>query len=160
MKEYDFRKIEKKWQEVWDKEKRFQAIDFDKRPKYYVLVEFPYPSGSGLHVGHTPNQMAMDIVARKKRAQGFNVLYPIGWDSFGLPTENYAIKTGVKPSVVTEQNIKHFTEQIKSFGISFDWDREITTSDPEYYKWTQWLFLQFFKHGLAYKNQKNNGCLK
>lgn len=157
-----FREIEKKWQECWEKEKRFKAIDFDKsRPKYYILVEFPYPSGSGLHCGHTPSQIAMDIVARKKRAEGFNVLYPMGFDSFGLPTENYAIKTGISPVKVTHDNIETFKHQIKSLGISFDWDREIATSHEDYYKWTQWLFLQFFKHGLAYKATANiNWCPK
>lgn len=157
-----FREIEKKWQERWEKEKRFKAIDFDKsRPKYYILVEFPYPSGSGLHCGHTPSQIAMDIVARKKRAEGFNVLYPMGFDSFGLPTENYAIKTGISPVKVTHDNIETFKHQIKSLGISFDWDREIATSHEDYYKWTQWLFLQFFKHGLAYKATANiNWCPK
>lgn len=158
----DFRKIEQKWQSRWEKEGRFRAIDGDTtRPKYYILVEFPYPSGSGLHCGHTPSQIAMDIVARKKRAEGYNVLYPIGWDSFGLPTENYAIKTGIAPTKVTTDNIATFKNQIKSLGISFDWDREIATSNEDYYKWTQWLFLQFYKHGLAYKATANiNWCPK
>lgn len=158
----EFDKIEKKWQSRWEKEGRFRAIDCDKtRPKYYILVEFPYPSGSGLHCGHTPSQIAMDIIARKRRAEGYNVLYPIGFDSFGLPTENYAIKTGISPIKVTHDNIETFKQQIKSLGISFDWDREIATSHEDYYKWTQWLFLQFFKHGLAYKATANiNWCPK
>lgn len=156
----DFKKIEKKWQDIWEKEKRYAAITGDTtRPKYYVLVEFPYPSGSGLHCGHTPNQIAMDIIARKKRAEGYNVLYPMGFDSFGLPTENYAIKTGRKPKDITKENIAYFTKQIKSMGISFDWDRTFSTTDESYYKWTQWLFLQFYKHGLAYKEKANiNWC--
>ena len=156
----DFNKIEQKWQKIWEKEERYKAVDCDEsRPKYYILVEFPYPSGVGLHCGHTPNQIAMDIIARKRRAEGYNVLYPIGWDSFGLPTENYAIKTGISPVKVTSDNIANFKKQIKSLGISFDWDREIATSHEDYYKWTQWLFLQFYKHGLAYKDTANiNWC--
>ena len=155
----DFREIEKKWQKNWEEEGRYKAIDFDSKPKYYILVEFPYPSGAGLHVGHTPNQIAMDIIARKKRAQGYNVLYPIGWDAFGLPTENYAIKHGVSPVEATKKNIDNFKRQIKSLGISFDWSREINTTDENYYKWTQWIFLQFFKKGLAYKATVNiNWC--
>lgn len=158
--EYDFKKVEKKWQDIWEKEKRYAAITCDKsRPKYYVLVEFPYPSGSGLHCGHTPNQIGMDIIARKKRAEGYNVLYPIGFDSFGLPTENYAIKTGRRPKDITKENVAYFTKQIKSMGISFDWDRTFCTTDEDYYKWTQWLFIQFYKHGLAYKEKANiNWC--
>ena len=155
----DFKKIEKKWQDTWDKEHRYHAIDGSPKPKYYVLVEFPFPSGSGLHVGHTTNQIAMDIVARKKRAEGYNVLFPIGWDSFGLPTENYAIKEHTTPQAVSKKNIAHFIEQIKSLGISFDWDREIATSNEDYYRWTQWIFLQFYKAGLAYKATANiNWC--
>ncbi len=155
----DYKAIEKKWQKIWDKEKRYHATEDPNKPKYYVLVEFPFPSGSGLHVGHTTNQIAMDIIARKKRAQGYNVLFPIGWDSFGLPTENYAIKQHTTPQAVSKVNINHFIEQIKSLGISFDWEREIATSNPDYYKWTQWLFLQFVKHGLAYKATANiNWC--
>ena len=157
----DFKEVEKKWQKIWEEEHRYHAIDFDKKPKYYILVEFPYPSGAGLHVGHTPNQIAMDILARKKRAEGYNVLYPMGWDAFGLPTENYAIKTGIHPKEVTKKNVEHFKKQIKSLGISFDWDREINTTDESYYKWTQWIFLQFFKKGLAYKAEANiNWCPK
>ncbi len=155
----DYKAIEKKWQKIWDKEKRYHATEDPNKPKYYVLVEFPFPSGSGLHVGHTTNQIAMDIIARKKRAQGYNVLFPIGWDSFGLPTENYAIKQHTTPQAVSKVNINHFIEQIKSLGISFDWEREVATSNPDYYKWTQWLFLQFVKHGLAYKATANiNWC--
>ena len=158
---YDFKKIEKKWQDIWEKENRYQAVDFDVKPKYFMMVEFPYPSGSGLHCGHTPNQIALDIIARKRRAEGYNVLFPMGWDSFGLPTENYAIKTGKDPKKITEENIDYFKKQIKSLGISFDWSREIITSSPEYYKWTQWLFLQFYKHGMAYKAKANiNWCPK
>ena len=157
--DYNFKAIEKKWQDKWEKEKTYHAVTGDKKPKYYVLVEFPYPSGSGLHVGHTPSQIAMDIVSRKKRAQGYNVLYPIGFDSFGLPTEQYAIKTGAKPKDITEKNEAYFKKQIKSIGISFDWDRCISTTDENYYKWTQWLFLQFYNHGLAYKEKANiNWC--
>lgn len=159
--EFDFRENEKKWQQIWEEEEKFKAIDFSDKPKYYILVEFPYPSGAGLHVGHTPSQIAMDIVARKKRAQGYNVLYPIGWDAFGLPTENYAIKNGISPIKATADNIANFTRQIKSLGISFDWSREINTTDENYYKWTQWIFLQFFKKGLAYKATANiNWCPK
>ena len=158
----DFKKIEQKWQKIWEEEGRYQAVTGDNsRPKYYILLEFPYPSGSGLHCGHTPNQIAMDIIARKRRAQGYNVLFPIGFDSFGLPTENYAIKTGLPPKKITADNIAYFKKQIKSLGISFDWTREIATSNEDYYKWTQWLFLQFFKHGLAYKATANiNWCPK
>ncbi len=155
----DFKSNEKKWQEIWDKEGRYKAVDFSDKPKYYILVEFPYPSGSGLHVGHTPSQIAMDIVARKKRAEGYNVLYPMGWDAFGLPTENYAIKNGISPIKATSDNIASFKNQIKSLGISFDWSREINTTDENYYKWTQWIFLQFYKKGLAYKATANiNWC--
>lgn len=153
MEKYDHKKIEARWQKRWEKEGAFEAKDNDPRPKFYALIEFPYPSGEGLHVGHPRPYTAMDIIARKRRMEGFNVLYPIGFDAFGLPTENYAIKTGRPPSEVTAQNIKTFTSQIKSLGISFDWSRQVTTTDPKYYKWTQWIFLQFFKHGLAYKKK-------
>lgn len=151
MKEYDHKKIEKKWQSIWEKKKIYQAKNFSKKPKYYSLIEFPYPSGDGLHVGHPRPYIGMDVISRKRRFQGFNVLYPIGWDAFGLPTENYAIKTGLDPRVVTKKNSDTFRRQIKSLGISFDWSREINTTDPKYYKWTQWIFLQFLKKGLAYK---------
>jgi leucyl-tRNA synthetase len=151
MKEYDHKKIEKKWQTIWDKEQTYKAKDVSKKPKYYSLIEFPYPSGDGLHVGHPRPYIGMDIISRKRRLEGYNVLYPIGWDAFGLPTENYAIKMGIDPRVVTKKNSDTFRRQIKSLGVSFDWSREINTTDPKYYKWTQWIFLQFFKKGLAYK---------
>ncbi len=150
---YDFKAIEKKWQDYWYENNTFAAKDDYTLPKYYCLVEFPYPSGEGLHVGHPRSYTALDIVARKKRLQGYNVLYPMGWDAFGLPTENYAIKNHIHPSVVTKKNIAHFKSQLQSLGFSFDWTREINTTDPEYYKWTQWIFLQMFKRGLAYKKE-------
>lgn len=142
-----------KWQKVWDDNKAFAATDDYSKPKYYALVEFPYPSGQGLHVGHPRPYTALDIVARKRRMQGYNVLYPMGWDAFGLPTENYAIKNKIHPKIVTENNVKRFKEQLHSLGYSFDWDREINTTDPSYYKWTQWIFLKLFKAGLAYKKE-------
>ena len=151
MAEYDHKKIEKKWQTIWEKKGIYQAKDFSKKPKYYSLVEFPYPSGVGLHIGHPRSYTGMDIISRKRRMEGFNVLYPIGWDAFGLPTENYAIKTGRPPAEITKKNTDTFRRQLKSIGFSFDWSREINTTDPKYYKWTQWIFLQFFKKGLAYK---------
>ena len=144
--------IEKKWQKIWLDNKAFAATNDYSKPKFYTLIEFPYPSGAGLHVGHPRPYTALDIVARKKRMQGYNVLHPIGWDAFGLPTENFAIKNHVHPAEVTEKNIKHFREQLQMLGFSFDYDREVDTTDPNYYKWTQWIFLQMFKHGLAYKN--------
>ena len=150
---YPFKKIEKKWQAYWEKKDLYKAKDFDKKPKKYILIEFPYPSGDGLHVGHVRSYSALDAVSRKKRMEGYNVLYPIGWDAFGLPTENYAIKKGIHPSIVTKRNIKVFKRQLKSLGLSFDWSREINTTDPNYYKWTQWIFLQFFKNGLAYQSE-------
>ena len=150
---YDPKKIEKKWQTEWEKSGVFHASDDYSKPKYYALIEFPYPSGQGLHVGHPRSYTAMDIIARKRRMQGYNVLYPIGWDAFGLPSENYAIKNHIHPAIVTKKNIARFKEQLKSLGLSFDWTREIDTTDPEYYKWTQWIFLQLFKHGLAYKKK-------
>ena len=150
---YNHKVVEKKWQKVWDDEKAFAATDDYSKPKYYALVEFPYPSGQGLHVGHPRPYTALDIVARKRRMQGYNVLYPMGWDAFGLPTENYAIKNKVHPKIVTEKNVAHFKEQLHSLGYSFDWDREINTTDQEYYKWTQWIFLKLFKAGLAYKKE-------
>ena len=151
MPDYEFNRIEKKWQKRWMDEKTYAAVTGDPRPKYYALVEFPYPSGQGLHVGHPRPYTAMDIVARKRRMQGYNVLFPIGFDAFGLPTENYAIKTHIHPREVTKQNIATFTSQLQMLGYSFDWDRAVDTTDPMYYKWTQWIFLQMFKHGLAYK---------
>ena len=150
---YNHKVVEKKWQKVWDDEKAFAATNDYTKPKYYALVEFPYPSGQGLHVGHPRPYTALDIVARKRRMQGYNVLYPMGWDAFGLPTENYAIKNKIHPKIVTENNVKHFKDQLHSLGYSFDWDREINTTDPNYYKWTQWIFLKLFKAGLAYKKE-------
>ena len=150
---YNHKVVEKKWQKVWDDEKAFAATNDYSKPKYYALVEFPYPSGQGLHVGHPRPYTALDIVARKRRMQGYNVLYPMGWDAFGLPTENYAIKNKIHPKIVTENNVKHFKDQLHSLGYSFDWDREINTTDPSYYKWTQWIFLKLFKAGLAYKKE-------
>ncbi|MBR4072769.1 MAG: class I tRNA ligase family protein, partial [Clostridia bacterium] len=156
---YNYTEIEKKWQDIWDKEQTFAAKNDYTMPKFFGLVEFPYPSGQGLHVGHPRSYTALDIVARKKRLQGFNVLYPMGWDAFGLPTENFAIKNHIHPSIVTENNIANFKRQLKSLGFSFDWSREINTTDPSYYKWTQWIFLQLFKKGLAYKKEMSvNWC--
>ena len=159
MVEYNPNAIEKKWQKKWDDEKTFKS-DIDKsKKKFYPLVEFPYPSGQGLHVGHPRPYTALDVVARKRRLEGENVMYPMGWDAFGLPTENYAIKNKIHPAKVTEDNIAHFKEQMKSIGFSFDWDREVNTTDPDYYKWSQWIFIQMFKHGLAYKNEMSvNWC--
>jgi leucyl-tRNA synthetase len=159
MKEYDHKKIEKKWQLFWDKKGIYNAQNNSKKPKFYSLIEFPYPSGAGMHVGHIRSNTAMDIISRKRRMEGFNVLYPIGWDAFGLPTENYAIKTGIHPIKVTKQNTDTFRRQLKALGFSFDWSREINTTDPKYYKWTQWIFLQLFKKGLAYKTKTEiNWC--
>ena len=156
---YNFSEIEKKWQDIWDEKKTFAATNDFSKPKFYGLVEFPYPSGQGLHVGHPRSYTAIDIVARKKRLEGYNVLYPMGWDAFGLPTENFAIKNHIHPSVVTQKNIANFKRQLKSLGFSFDWDREVNTTDPDYYKWTQWIFLQLYKKGLAYKKQMSvNWC--
>jgi leucyl-tRNA synthetase len=152
-KAYAPKRIEKKWQDIWDEEKAFEATTDYSKPKYYALVEFPYPSGQGLHVGHPRPYTAMDIVSRKRRMQGYNVLFPMGWDAFGLPTENYAIKNKIHPKVVTENNVARFKQQLKSLGYSFDWDREVNTTDPEYYKWTQWIFLKLFNEGLAYKKE-------
>ena len=148
---YNFKEIEKKWQKKWEEEGTFNAKDDYTMKKWYGLIEFPYPSGQGLHVGHPRSYTALDIIARKRRLEGYNVLYPIGFDAFGLPAENYAIKTNIHPRIVTAQNIAHFKQQLKSIGFSFDWSREINTTEPEYYKWTQWIFIQLFKHGLAYK---------
>ena len=150
---YNHKEVEQKWQAVWDNEKAFKVSDDYSKPKYYALVEFPYPSGQGLHVGHPRPYTALDIVARKRRMQGYNVLYPMGWDAFGLPTENYAIKNHIHPKIVTRNNVARFKAQLHSLGYSFDWDREINTTDPEYYKWTQWIFLKLFKAGLAYKTE-------
>jgi len=156
---YNYTEIEQKWQKIWDDNKTFAAKDDYTLPKFFGLVEFPYPSGQGLHVGHPRSYTALDIVARKKRLEGFNVLYPMGWDAFGLPTENFAIKNHIHPSVVTKNNIANFKRQLKSLGFSFDWDREVNTTDPSYYKWTQWIFLQLYKNGLAYKKEMSvNWC--
>lgn len=156
---YEHKQIEKKWQDIWDAKECFVAPQDFTKPKFYALVEFPYPSGQGLHVGHPRSYTALDIVARKKRMQGFNVLYPMGWDAFGLPTENFAIKNHIHPAEVTRKNIAHFKAQLKALGLSFDWSREINTTDPSYYKWTQWIFLQLFKKGLAYKKEMSvNWC--
>ena len=150
---YDFKNIEKKWQKKWEEDGCFHAITGSDKPKYYTLIEFPYPSGQGLHVGHPRSYTALDIVSRKRRMEGYNVLYPIGWDAFGLPTENYAIKNKIHPKIVTKKNIENFTRQLKMLGFSFDWSREVNTTDPQYYKWTQWIFQQMFKKGLAYKQE-------
>ena len=156
---YDHTGMEAKWQKQWEEKGVFHASNDSDKPKYYTLIEFPYPSGQGLHVGHPRSYTALDIVARKRRLMGYNVLYPIGWDAFGLPTKNFAIKNHVHPEVVTKKNIARFKQQLQSLGISFDWSREINTTDPSYYKWTQWIFLQLFKHGLAYKKEASvNWC--
>ena len=156
---HEFKEIEPKWQKKWAESHVFHAENDYTKPKYYALVEFPYPSGQGLHVGHPRSYTALDIVARKRRMQGYNVLYPMGWDAFGLPTENFAIKNHIHPEIVTAQNVAHFKAQLQSLGLSFDWDREINTTDPAYYKWTQWIFLQLFKKGLAYKKEMSvNWC--
>lgn len=161
MNQYDHIKIEKKWQKHWESKKVNKVKEDPKKKKFFALVEFPYPSGTGLHVGHIRSNTAMDIVARKRRREGYNVLYPMGWDAFGLPTENYAIKTGIPPHIVTKQNTDTFRKQLKSLGFSFDWSREIDTTDPKYYRWTQWIFLQFLKKGLAYKKKMSiNWCPK
>lgn len=161
MQEYNPKEIEKKWQKIWAESGASYASEDSNKPKYYALIEFPYPSGDGLHVGHPRPYIGMDVVARKRRLEGYNVLYPIGWDAFGLPTENYAIKTGRKPADITKENIETFKRQIQSLGISFDWSREVNTTDPKYYKWTQWLFLKFLENGLAYKKKMAiNWCPK
>jgi leucyl-tRNA synthetase len=160
MSTYDHKKIEKKWQRVWEKEKSYVVTEENSDKKSYILVEFPYPSGEGLHVGHVRSYTALDVLSRKRRAQGENVLYPIGWDAFGLPTENYAVKTGIHPKEVTKKNTDNFRKQLKALGFSFDWSREINTTDPSYYKWTQWIFLQLYNKGLAYKAKMPiNWCL-
>lgn len=157
--DYRHKEIEKKWQDIWDEKESFKAFNDYSKPKYYPLVEFPYPSGQGLHVGHPRPYTALDIVARKRRMEGYNVLYTMGWDAFGLPTENYAIKNKIHPAIVTEDNIKRFKAQLKSLGMSFDWSREINTTDPNYYKWTQWIFIKLFENGLAYKKEMDiNWC--
>lgn len=159
MEKYNHKKVEKKWQKEWEETDVFAALDKSKKPKFYVLVEFPYPSGEGLHVGHCRSYIGLDILARKRRMQGFNVLFPMGWDAFGLPTENYAIKTGIHPAIATRKNTSNFKRQQKNLGFSFDWKREINTTDPSYYKWTQWIFIQLFKKSLAYKAKMSiNWC--
>ncbi len=161
MNKYNPAKIEKKWQKYWEAKKIFKVKEDTKKTKFYALIEFPYPSGAALPVGHPRSYTALDILCRKKRMEGFNVFYPIGFDAFGLPTENFAIKTGQPPAKVTKANIATFTRQLKSLGLGFDWSRVVDTTDPKYYKWTQWLFLQFFKHGLAYKKAMPiNWCSK
>ena len=156
---YEFNAIENKWQKIWDEKKTFRAENDYTKPKFYALVEFPYPSGQGLHIGHPRPYTAMDIVSRKRRLEGYNVLFPMGWDAFGLPTENYAIKNKIHPAIVTKQNVERFKDQLKALGLSFDWDREINTTDSDYFKWTQWIFIQMFKKGLAYKSEMNvNWC--
>ena len=161
MKAYDHRKLEKKWQKVWEKSGLYKATEKKSKKKSYLLIEFPYPSGEGMHVGHIRSNTAMDVIARKRRAEGYNVLYPIGWDAFGLPAENYALKTGIHPAIITKKSIDNFRRQLKDLGFSFDWSREVNTTDPAYYRWTQWIFLQLYKHGLAYKNKSAiNWCPK
>ena len=150
--EYNPQKIEKKWQQVWDKKKIYTAKDFDTRhKKFFGLIEFPFPSGEGLHVGHIRSYTAMDVISRKKRMEGHNVLFPIGWDAFGLPSEQFAIKTGIHPSIITQKNTKNFERQMRSIGFSFDWDRKVDTSSPQYYRWTQWIFKLLYQRGLAYR---------
>jgi leucyl-tRNA synthetase len=157
--QYDFKKIEKKWQDKWAEQNVFAASTDATKKKRYALIEFPYPSGDGLHVGHTRPYTAMDVVSRKHRMEGYNILFPMGWDAFGLPTENYAIKHKIHPEIVTQKNITRFREQIKALGYGIDWDREINTTDPSYYKWTQWIFLKMFEKGLAYKKKTTvNWC--
>ncbi|NCA67678.1 MAG: leucine--tRNA ligase, partial [Clostridia bacterium] len=150
---YNAHEIEKKWQQIWEDKKTFEAVDFSAKPKFYGLIEFPYPSGIGLHVGHIRAYTSIEVIARKKRLEGYNVLFPIGWDAFGLPTENYAMKTKQHPRIVTDKNIELFVKQLKRVGYSFDWSRVVDTTDPDYYKWTQWIFIQLFKRGLAYKSR-------
>jgi len=153
MKSYNPHSIEKKWQEIWEKNETFKAHDNSEKKKFYGLVEFPYPSGVGLHVGHIRAYTSLEVISRKRRLEGYNVLFPIGWDAFGLPTENYAMQTGKHPRKVTDDNIKVFTAQLKEAGYSFDWSRTVDTTDPNYYKWTQWIFVQLFKNGLAFKDK-------
>ncbi|MBQ9502542.1 MAG: class I tRNA ligase family protein, partial [Lentisphaeria bacterium] len=151
--EYDFSSIEKKWQTYWESNRTFRAVDLSPKPKYYCLDMFPYPSGAGLHVGHPEGYTATDIICRYKRMKGFNVLHPMGWDAFGLPAEQYAVDTGTHPAITTKKNIDKFRSQIKALGFSYDWDREINTTDKDYYKWTQWIFIQLYKKGLAYLDE-------
>ena len=150
---YDFKRTEAKWQKIWDEEKTFKTKNDKTMPKFYGLIEFPYPSGAGLHVGHPRSYTAMDIIARYKRMTGHNVMYTMGWDAFGLPTENFAMKNHIHPEIVTKNNVARFKEQLKSLGLSFDWDREINTTDKDYYKWTQWIFLKMFENGLVYRDK-------
>ena len=150
---YEHKPIEERWQKKWEEAGVFHASASTDKPKFYALIEFPYPSGQGLHVGHPRSYTALDIVSRRRRLMGYNVLYPIGWDAFGLPTENFAIKNHVHPAIVTQKNIARFRQQLQALGLSFDWSREINTTDPSYYKWTQWIFLQMFRRGLAYKKE-------
>ena len=150
---YSHKEIEPKWQKYWEKKGFYKAQDLSKKPKRYILFEFPYPSGDGLHVGHCRPYCAMDAVSRKYRMQGFNVMFPMGWDAFGLPTENYAIKTGIHPQEATKKNVANFKRQMQGLGLSLDWTREINTTDPKYYKWTQWIFLKLFENDLAYQNE-------
>ncbi|MBR6377764.1 MAG: class I tRNA ligase family protein, partial [Oscillospiraceae bacterium] len=150
---YDFTEIEQKWQKYWLENQLYKTETRSDKPKFYGLIEFPFPSGMGLHVGHARPYTAMDVIARKKRMEGYNVLFPMGYDAFGLPTENFAIKNHIHPRAVTERNIGVFRDQLQALGYSFDWDREVNTTDPKYFKWTQWIFLQMFKKGLAYKTQ-------
>lgn len=149
---YDFKQIEKKWQDNWEKQHIFQASDDFAKPKFYGLVEFPYPSGVGMHVGHIKAYSGMEVICRKRRMQGYNVLFPMGWDAFGLPTENYAVKTGIHPRVATDENIVRFTDQMKKVGFSFDWSRTVDTTDENYYKWTQGIFLKLFENDLVYRD--------
>ena len=150
---YDFKSVEQKWQKIWDENKTFEAKDDYSKPKFYSLVEFPYPSGAGMHVGHIKAYSGLEVVSRKRRLQGYNVLFPIGFDAYGLPTENYAIKTGIHPRAVTDKNIEKFTSQLKKVGFSFDWTKTIDTTDENYYKWTQWIFLKMFEKGLAFRDK-------
>ena len=150
---YDFKSIEPKWQKYWEEHDTFKAVDFSEKPKFYALVEFPYPSGAGMHVGHIKAYSGLEVVSRKRRLEGYNVLFPIGFDAYGLPTENTAIKTGVHPRKVTDNNIKKFTNQLKRVGFSFDWSRVIDTTDEDYYHWTQWIFLKMYEHGLVFRDK-------
>ena len=149
---YNFREVEPKWQEKWEAAKAFHAEDHSTKPKYYTLVEFPYPSGAGMHVGHIKAYSGLEVVSRKRRMQGYNVMFPIGFDAYGLPTENYAIKTGIHPRAVTDKNIEKFTSQLRRVGFSFDWDRVVDTTEENYYRWTQWIFLKMFENGLVFRD--------